>query len=262
MEYKFIILNKNSGIAHIVLNRPEVLNALCRDMITELQHAVTTIREAEEVRVLVISGSGKNFAAGADIGPMADQTPDQARKFSFNKTFNDLEDLPIPVIAAISGYALGGGLELALACDIRICSEDAKLGLPEIKIGIFPGAGGTQRLPRLIGSGRAKEMIFTGNSVDAVTALSYGLCNKVIHGDPVNEAMDLAKVLCQRPTVAIAHSKNAINFGIGRDISSGTSYEAELWADLFSTSDQREGMKAFLEKRKPIFTGKREIIKV
>lgn len=256
MNYNHVLLTVEKAIAHIVLNRPEVLNALNREMVSELYEAVRQIRENSAIRVLVISGSEKNFAAGADIAPMAELAPAQAREFCFNDAFNALDDLPIPVIAAVSGYALGGGLELALACDFRICSEDAKLGSPEIKLGIFPGAGGTQRLPKLIGISRAKEMIFLGRNIDARTALDYGLCDKVVQGDPLSEAFALASQLADRPAIALQHAKRVMNYGIGRDLMSGIEFEEEMWADLFTTKDQKEGMKAFLEKRKPNFAGK------
>ncbi|MBN1534467.1 MAG: enoyl-CoA hydratase/isomerase family protein [Spirochaetes bacterium] len=255
MEYRNLILKTEGAVASILLNRPEVMNALNREMVTELNDAVVALGGDKSVRALVISGSGGNFAAGADIIPMADQTPGEARAFSFNGAYNAIEELHVPVIAAISGYALGGGLELALACDLRICSSEAKLGLPEIKVGIFPGAGGTQRLPKLIGAGRAKEMIFTGIPVDAATALSFGLCNRVVQGDPLAEALNLAKMFIERPAAALAHAKRAVNFGVGRDLDAGIRYEAETWADLFCTEDQREGMRAFIEKRKPNFKG-------
>ena len=256
MNYNHILLTVEKAVAHIVLNRPKVLNALNREMVSELHDAVRQIRKDGTIRVLVISGSEKNFAAGADIAPMAELAPAQAKEFCFNDAFNALEDLPIPVIAAISGYALGGGLELALACDFRICSEDAKLGSPEIKLGIFPGAGGTQRLPKLIGISRAKEMIFLGRNIDATTALDYGLCDKVVQGDPLPEALALATQLADRPAVALQHAKRVMNYGIGRDLASGIEFEEKMWSDLFNTEDQKEGMKAFLEKRKPNFTGK------
>ncbi|MCP4131483.1 MAG: hypothetical protein GY754_10940 [bacterium] len=255
MDYKHIKVSIENGIAHILLNRPDVLNALNRDLVTELGYACDHVSE-QKALVVIISGKGGNFAAGADVAEMVEQNPLQARSFSFNPVFNKLEELRIPVIAAISGYALGGGLELALACDFRICSKDAKLGLPEIKLGIFPGAGGTQRLPRLIGTSRAKEIIFLGQPVDAEAALGFGLCSKVAEGDPVEAAMELAETLKKRPGIALAYAKQAIHLGGGTSLKEGIEFEAALWADLFSTDDQKEGMKAFLEKRKPVFNGK------
>ncbi len=255
MEYRFIEIMTSERITHILLNRQEVMNALNRDMVDEIHHAINGIGNDTGVRAVIISGKGGNFAAGADISPMATQTPLQARKFIFNNAYNAIDDLPVPVIAAVSGYALGGGCELALACDIRICAKDAKLGFPEIKLGIFPGAGGTQRLPNLIGEGRAKEMIFLGNLIDAETALSYGLCNRIAESDPVNAAMKIAATLSERPPVALAAAKRVINYGIGRELKEGLLFEEEVWSSLFATEDQKEGMKAFLEKRKPHFKG-------
>jgi enoyl-CoA hydratase len=256
MNYKHILLTVEKAVAHIILNRPMVLNALNREMVDEIRDAARDIAGNEAIRALVISGSENNFAAGADIGPMVNLTPAEVPGFAYNDAFNALEDLPVPVIAAITGFALGGGLELALACDFRICSEDAKLGSPEIKLGIFPGAGGTQRLPKLIGASRAKEMIFLGKSIDAETALRFGLCDRVVTGDPVAEALAMAVQLAKQAPVALRIAKRVINYGIGRDIKTGVASEEEGFAELFTTADQKEGMKAFLEKRKPEFTGK------
>lgn len=256
MDYRNLILHVFGGIATITLDRPKVLNALSWELVTEIEHAARELYADEGVRAVVVSGNGGNFAAGADIGPMTERAPDEAKKFTFNRAFNAIEDLPVPVIAAVSGYALGGGLELALACDFRICSADAKLGMPEIKLAIFPGAGGTQRLPRLIGPARAKMMIFLGDTVDAGTALEWGLCDKVVEGDPVTEAMALAGKLSERAPIALRQAKRAVNQGINRGLREGIYFEEDSWAALFSTADQKEGMRAFLEKRKPNFTGK------
>ncbi|MBP7737599.1 MAG: enoyl-CoA hydratase/isomerase family protein [Spirochaetes bacterium] len=256
MEYRHIRYSRENGIARIVLDRPDVLNALNRAMADEILDAVRVIAADESARALVIWGSGSNFAAGADVGSMVDLTPAEVPAFAYNDAFNALEDLPVPTIAALSGFVLGGGLELALACDFRICSRDAKLGSPEIKLGIFPGAGATQRLPKLIGPSRAKEMIFLGKSVDAETALRYGLCDRVAEGDPVTEALEMAAQLARQAPAAIRIAKGVINYGLGRDIKIGVAFEEKGFAELFTTADQKEGMKAFLEKRKPVFTGK------
>jgi enoyl-CoA hydratase len=256
MEFKLILLKMKEGIAQIILNRPDVLNALNLEMVAEIAEAVKIIQKNSDVRVLIISGIGGNFAAGADIPPMLELTPEQAVKRTFNYAYDSIENLGIPVIAAISGYALGGGLELALSCDIRICSHDAKLGLPEINLGIFPGAGGTQRLPKIIGTGRAKEMIFTGRPIDADKAVEYGLCNIISDGNPVDDALKMAEKFISLSACALAGAKRVVNFGIGRDLSTGIKFEEEVWSECFSTDDQHEGMKAFIEKRKPVFTGK------
>ncbi len=252
---KYLKYEFENQIATITINRPEVLNALNSGLVSELDSLIDRVIESR-TRALVIVGEGKNFAAGADIVEMMDLNPAQARDFGFSPVYDRIEALPIPVFAVIRGFALGGGLELALACDFRILSTDAKLGLPEIKLGIMPGAGGTQRLPKLIGLGRAREMIFFGNIVDAQTALTWGLCERVVDGDPEEEAMSMAKKIVEKSPCAVEAAKKSINYGIDRDLASGLAYEAVVWGDLFSTSDQKEGMKAFHEKRKPQFTGK------
>jgi len=256
MNYGNLTLHIHGGIATITLDRPKVLNALSWDLVTELERASGELRGNMEVRALVISGNGGNFAAGADIGPMAERMPEEARRYTFNNAFNAIEDLPFPSIAAVSGYALGGGLELALACDFRVCSDDAKLGMPEIGLGIFPGAGGTQRLPKLVGLTRAKMMIYLGETVNAATALEWGLCDIAVPGDPVPGAMALAGKIAERAPVAVRRAKEAVNRGFYGDLRPGIASEEEAWASLFSTEDQKEGMRAFLEKRKPVFRGK------
>lgn len=256
MNFNHMILDIRRQLAVIILNRPEVLNALNHDLVTEIQAAVESIRKQPEIRALVITGSEKNFAAGADISNMVDFTPDEARAFSFKDCFNQVALLEIPTIAAIDGFALGGGLELALACDIRLCSPQAKLGFPEIKLGIFPGAGGTQRLPRAIGISRAKEMIYTGDIMDASTAVQIGLCSRIVENELLEEAVKLADRLSKGPTVALKLSKRAIDTGMDMDILQGIELEAEEWAKLFVTQDQKEGMKAFLAKRRANFIGK------
>ncbi len=255
MNYKHIILDIRPQMAIITLNRPEVFNALNGDLVLELRQAAEYIQGQPEIRALVITGSNKNFAAGADISDMVDMAPEEAQAFSFSACFNQLALLDIPTIAAIDGFALGGGLELALTCDIRLCSSRAKFGLPEIKLGIFPGAGGTQRLPRLIGISRAKELIYTGDIIDASTAVQIGLCSRMAD-DVLKEAVQLAERLSQGPAVALKLSKKAIDMGMDMDILQGTDLEAREWAKLFATEDQKEGMKAFLAKRKANFKGK------
>lgn len=252
---KYLKYEIEDRIATITINRPEVLNALNRELADELDALLNRVAGEDSARVLILAGEGENFAAGADIAEMVDLDPAQARAFSFSPVFNRIEALPIPVFAAIRGFALGGGLELALACDFRILSSEARVGLPEIRLGIMPGAGGTQRLPELIGPGRAREMIFFGTIIDAQTARTWGLCEWVVDGDPVQEAKSLAQKIVEKPPCALAAAKKSINHGMGGDLCSGIAFEAVVWADLFSTSDQKEGMKAFQEKRKPRFTG-------
>lgn len=255
MEYQSIVFSIKDSIAYIVLNRPRVMNALSWEMIKELKHAAEKECSSDEIGAVIICGEGGNFAAGADIVPMVDRTPFEAKKYVFNDAFNAIEEIPVPVIAAISGYALGGGFELALACDFRFCRDNAKLGMPEIKLGIFPGAGGTQRLPKLVGVTRAKKMIYTGEMIDAKTAFEWGICEEVVSEDPVSAAVSFAKNICEKPKLAIRQAKRVINHGMYAGMKNDISFEEEAWSALFSTADQKEGMRAFLEKRKPEFKG-------
>jgi enoyl-CoA hydratase len=253
---KYIRYEIENQIATITINRPEVLNALNKDLIDELGLTIDNMMNEGKARALIITGEGKHFAAGADIVQMIEMNPSQARGFIFSHVYNKIEALPIPVFAAIKGFALGGGLELALACDFRICSTKAKLGLPEIKLGIIPGAGGTQRLPKLIGLSHAREMIYFGEIIDADKAFQWGLCDRVTEGEPIDQAKEWAQKALERSPVALEAAKKTINYGLGRDLSSGITFEVMAWSDLFSTADQKEGMRAFQEKRKPDFKGK------
>ncbi|HEX3012622.1 MAG TPA: enoyl-CoA hydratase-related protein [Syntrophomonadaceae bacterium] len=249
-----IILTVEDHIAVITLNRPTVMNALNKQMVTELDKTMDDIANNSEIKAVIITGE-KNFAAGADVSNMIEFNPEQARDFSFKDTFNKVENLRQPVIAAMEGYALGGGLELALACDLRIAAANAKFGLPEINLGIFPGAGGTQRLPRLIGAGRAKQIIYLGKMIDAPTALQYGLINQMVEDDVKSKALNLAQKLAAKAPVALKLAKKAINSGLNTDLKTGIEFEAMTWGTLFATDDQKEGMRAFLDKRKPKFMG-------
>ncbi|MEW6526594.1 MAG: enoyl-CoA hydratase/isomerase family protein [Spirochaetota bacterium] len=251
---EFIITKVKDSIGHIYIDRTEVMNALNRELIEELGKKIKDVCDTG-VRALIIAGKGDHFAAGADIGEMAEQNPHQALAFSFNDVYTMIEQLPVPTCAAIKGYALGGGLELALACDFRICHTSAKLGLPEIKLGIIPGAGGTQRLPRLIGLSRAKEVIFTGEFITAEKAFAWGLCDRITENDPVGEAANFLHTIIKRPPLALQAAKKSIMFGADSSLDKGLQYEALSFGILFSTYDQKEGMKAFVEKRKPNFKG-------
>jgi Enoyl-CoA hydratase/carnithine racemase len=253
---QYIQLSKQDSTALITINRPEALNALNRVIVDMLDSVVEEIADDKQIRAVVLTGGEKNFVAGADIKEMMDGNPEFARTFSFKDTYSKLEALEIPTIAAISGYALGGGLELALSCDFRIAKNDARLGLPEITLGIFPGAGGTQRLPRLIGMARAKEMIMLGGIIDAATALNYGLVNWVTENSVVEEALKKAAKLSKLPPIAMRQVKQLIQLGWDSDLKTGMEFEAVAWTNLFATEDQKEGMRAFLEKRKALFTGK------
>ncbi|KMO87433.1 crotonase [Megasphaera cerevisiae DSM 20462] len=260
MDYQNIIYSVSDGIGTITINRPKALNALNLATVTELKDVVEKIAVDPAVQVVVITGSGeKSFVAGADIVEMSTKNPTEGRAWGMvgQNVFTEIENLPQPVIAAINGFALGGGCELSCACDIRYASENAKFGQPEVGLGITPGFGGTQRLTRVVGRGYAKELIYTGGMIDAQEALRIGLVNKVV---PQSELMDavmkLAKTITKKAPVAVQLSKAAINRGINCDVVTGIAYEAEVFGLCFSTADQKEGMSAFVEKRKPAFTGK------
>lgn len=251
---ELVLYEKTGNIGVLKVNRPKALNALSREVVDEIDGILEEIKADEEIRALIVTGDG-NFAAGADIVAMVELGPEEARKFLFSETFNKLEDLGIPTIAAICGYALGGGLELALTCDFRIASEDAKMGLPEITLGIMPGAGGTVRLPRLIGEAKAKEMIMLGGPIKAEEALRVGLVGKVVPKEELfDEAMKLAEKLSQRPKLALKAAKESINNG--KIDKAAVEKEADIWSSLFATQDQKEGMRAFVDKRKPQYVGK------
>lgn len=254
MSYQFIAIKRENEIAVVYLNRPREMNALNKEMVEELDRAFSEMAADDDIKAVVLTGE-KNFAAGADITGMLTLTPDEARGFSFSRSFNNIEAFPKPVIAAIYGFALGGGLELALTCDMRVAAPGAKLGFPEINLGIFPGAGGTQRLPRLIGPGRAKEMIYGGNAIDAGKALEYGLINMLAE-DPREEALKIAKRLAAKAPIALKLAKQCISMAFDLDQNNGIEFEAAAWASTFATEDQREGMRAFVEKRRPTFKGK------
>jgi len=257
MEYQTLIYEKKEFIATITLNRPNNMNALNSQAVKELNQVFSNIDGDDEVRVVIITGGEKLFAAGADITEIEKiATPFEAHRFVKNtlETFNRIEDLEKPVIAAVNGVALGGGCELALACDLRIAADNAVFGQPEIKIGVIPGAGGTQRLPRIVGITKAKELLYTGDFIDAQEAHRIGLVNKVV---PVSslmaEAINIARKIARQPGFALKITKFAVNGGLNMDIKSALAYEARCFEILFSTKDQKEGMKAFIEKRKPVF---------
>lgn len=252
-----IALKKENGIAIMSIERPEALNALNRDLVDEMDGIVDQVIADKDVRCLIIH-SEKNFAAGADIKAMAPCDEEGAKAFCFSPTYNKIADMKIPTIAAIEGYALGGGMELALTCDIRVCGESAKMGFPETGLGIFPGAGGTIRAPRIVGEAFAKELIFTADAVRADRALQMGLVNRVVEDDKVlDEALKIAGRIARRGPVAIRMVKDVIRRGLEEpEQNKGIAYEAQQWAKLFNTEDQKEGMKAFMEKRKPVYKNK------
>lgn len=259
MAFQNLIYEKNDGVAVITINRPNALNALNKDTLLELKAAVEKASTDDEVMVLIITGAGeKAFVAGADITYMLDINALEGREFGMigQHVFRLIENLPKPVIAAINGFALGGGLELAMACDFRICSENSKFGQPEVGLGVTPGFGGTQRLPRLVGEGMAKELLFTGDTIDAFEALRIGLVNHVVSSEELLEFTNkIARKICFRGQIAVRFCKAAVNEGLQTDIDRGMSIEADLFGLCFSTQDQKEGMRAFIEKRKANFQG-------
>jgi enoyl-CoA hydratase len=259
MGFNTITYDKGDGIGVVTLNRPKSLNALCDELIAELGTVFDEIGEDRDVAAVIITGSAKAFAAGADIKEISQiASPAVAQGFvsRIHAVFNRIEGCAKPVIAAISGFALGGGCELALACDLRIAAENAVFGLPEIKLGVIPGGGGTQRLPRLVGVGRAKELLYTGDSIDAQEAYRIGLVNKVVPPESLmDEARTMAAKLAKRPPVALKMTKLAVNEGINMDLYSAIGHESRCFEILFSTADQKEGMQAFIEKREAKFSG-------
>jgi enoyl-CoA hydratase len=248
---------KGDGVALLTISRPEALNAMNAAMLDELREVIGQVESDEEVKVLVVTGAGRAFVAGADIDYMSRLTPQQAKEWSEKgqATVGRLENMSKPVIAAVNGYALGGGTELALACDIRVASDKAVFGQPEVKLGMIAGFGGTQRLTRLVGPGRAKEMLFTGDHYDAEAARQMGLVNTVVPGDELLDyCLDMAKKIASRGALAVRLSKEAVNHGQDMDLQKALHLESTLYAVVFSTDEPCEGCGAFLEKREPKWT--------
>ncbi len=261
MAYKTIIFEIDDSVATITLNRPDKLNALSPELVDELYDALSRADTDDSVRVIIITGGDNVFAAGADLGAMDAATPDvtQALKLRFaeRNPFDYIERIGKPVIAAIAGYALGGGCELAMCCDFRIAADTAKFGQPEIRVGLIPGAGGTQRLPRLIGMTKAKQLIMLGENIGAEEAERLGLVNAVIPAESLaDEANKLAQKLVARPPFGLRLSKLVMNMGADKDLQTALALEREAFAMLFATEDQKEGVRAFNEKRKPNFEGR------
>lgn len=260
MKYNNLIIEKKEPIGIIKIDRPKALNALNTETLKELQNAFSDIELDENIMVVIITGNGeKAFVAGADISEMQDMNSIEASRFSRlgSDIFRRIELFSKPVIAVVNGFALGGGCELAMSCDIRLASERAKFGQPEVTLGIIPGFSGTQRLPRLIGTAKAKELIFTGRIIDAEEAKNLGLVSYVYSNNEVlDKAVELANRVASNAQAAVGLAKTAINRGIETDIETGIANEISAFGMCFSTKDQTEGMTAFLEKRKPSFESK------
>lgn len=259
MDLQYILFTVEDGIGRIQFNRPDKLNAVNSEVLKDLEKALDACREDESVRVVVLTGNEKAFAAGADVKDMS--TGDIPFAYALTDlTFRvqeKLADMPCPTIAAVSGYALGAGCELALCCDFRIAGDNAILGLPEITLGIIPGGGGTQRLPRLIGLPAAAEMVLLGKTVKADRAENLGLVHRVVPPDRLEEeSRELAGKFLKLPPVALRAAKTALRRGLGVSLKEGLQVEQDLFCMLFGTQDQKEGMAAFMEKRKPAFKGK------
>ena len=255
----YVRVESDSGVAVLTIDRQEKLNALDGQVVEEIGQALLEL-ESEGPRVIIVTGAGERaFIAGADIRAMSAMDPIEAKRFSEigHAAMALLDRSPIPTIAAVNGYALGGGCEVALACDIRIAAENANFGFPEVGLGILPGLGGTQRLPRLIGPALAKELIFTGRRIGAGEAREIGLANRVVgRGEALSAARELAEEISANGPLALRHAKAAANRALDTDLISGLEYEADQFALLFATEDAREGMNAFGEKRKPKFEGR------
>ena len=258
MDYQKLIVERQGRIGVVRINHPEALNALDTLVLRDLGQAFDAFAADAGIDVVVLTGEGRAFVAGADIAEMSAMTAAEGKAFGRlgADVFRKIELLPQPVIAAVNGFALGGGCELAMACDIRIASAKAKFGQPEVGLGITPGFSGTQRLPRLVGLGKAKELIYTAAVIPADEALRIGLVNKVVAPEVLmDEALALAATIASKARLAVRYAKEAINRGIETDIETGIAVEASLFGLCFATADQKEGMAAFLQKRKPDFTG-------
>ncbi len=260
MSDDILVVEKENQIVTLTLNRPKAMNAFSVGLVDKLKIEIDELRFAPDVRVVIITGAGdKAFCAGADLKERAKMNDSEVKRFIF--TLRDLlvsiEDLNKPVIAAVNGFALGGGTELALVCDIRIAAETALMGLTETRLAIIPGGGGTQRLPRLIGKGKAKELIFTGRRVDAEEALEVGLVNRVVPKDILLDACrEMAGMILETGPIAIEQAKYAINKGMETDLTTGLAIESNAYWLTIPTQDRLEGLAAFREKRKPVYKGR------
>lgn len=258
-EYKNLIVEKKDEILIVTINRERALNALNKDTINELQQLFSYHWSDDAIKCVILTGAGeKSFVAGADITELIDLDVRSGAETSGRGLYlmKTIQNFPKPVIAAINGFALGGGLELAMACDIRLASEKAKLGQPEVNLGIIPGYGGTQRLPRIVGKGKALQMILTGDPINAAEALRIGLVEEVYPPDQLMpKALEMAKTICSRGPLAIQAAKECINRGLDVNLTAGCDLEKANFGSICGSGDKNEGMEAFLEKRKPSFTG-------
>ena len=259
MQFNNLLFTEDGAIATVTVNRPKALNALNQETLEELLGCFQKLAENEAIRVVIITGSGeKAFIAGADIAFMEKLSPLAARCFAMlgQQVLSTIENLPQPVIAAVNGFALGGGCELALACDIRLASENARFGQPEVNLGVLPGFAGTQRLPRLIGRGRANELLFTGDIIDAQEAARIGLVNRIVpQAQLLASCREMAERIASRGPVAVRLCKEAVNTGVEIDLARACQYEVDQFALCFASDEQKEGMRAFLEKRPAKFQG-------
>jgi len=257
---EFVKVERQDRWATVTIDRPRAMNALNAQVLEELAETFAALSADEHILVAILTGGGeKAFVAGADIGSMVEMDIAQARAFADlgHRTFLDIEKAPLVVIAAINGFALGGGCELALACDMRIAVEKARLGQPEVNLGVMPGFGGTQRLPRVVGRSQAKRLIFTGDVISASRALQLGLVDQVVEADELlPTCQKLGQLIAQKGPLAVRSAKRAIDRGLDLSLDQGCAFEAEEFAQLFATEDQKEGMQAFLGKREPAFRGK------
>ena len=259
MEYTKLIIEKQEDICIVKINNPQAMNALNSTVLSELDCAFSQIESDQTIKVVILTGEGRAFVAGADISQMSTMSAAEGKAFGEQgaAVFRKIEQLKVPVIAAVNGFALGGGCELAMACDIRIASAKAKFGQPEVGLGITPGFSGTQRLPRLVGMGVAKELIYTADIIGADEAYRIGLVNKVAEPEALmDQAIEMAKKIASKAPIAVRYSKEAINRGCQVDIDTAIEIEANLFGLCFASEDQKEGMSSFLNKKAPEFKNK------